>query len=140
MVDANVRASFRLVRAFGPKMAERGWGRILAIGSVNQARPAPRLAIYAATKAAMRALVLTAAKEYASRGVTVNTLTPGVIATDRNAQALSDPAFTETLLKSIPAGRFGTPEDCAGLALALCSDAGAYVTGADLVVDGGFSL
>lgn len=140
MVDANVRASFRLVRAFGPKMAERGWGRILAIGSVNQARPAPRLAIYAATKAAMRALVLTAAKEYAPGGVTVNTLTPGVIATDRNAQALSDPAFTETLLKSIPAGRFGTPEDCAGLALALCSDAGAYVTGADLVVDGGFSL
>ena len=50
------------------------------------------------------------------------------------------PAFTETLLKSIPAGRLGTPEDCAGLALALCSNAGAYVTGADLVVDGGFSL
>lgn len=83
MVDTNLRSSFILIREFGERMRERSFGRIIFIGSVNQARPAPRLAVYASTKAAARALVLTAAKEYAPFGVTVNTITPGVIATDR---------------------------------------------------------
>lgn len=140
MVRTNLRSSFRLVRAFGPSMAARGWGRIVSIGSVNQAHPAPRLAIYASTKAAQKALMLTAAKEWAARGVTVNTVTPGVIATDRNAKVLSDPTFADTLRESIPAKRFGSAEDCAGMVLALCSDACSYVTGADIPVDGGMSL
>ena len=140
MVDTNLRSSFRLVRAFGPAMGARGWGRIVSIGSVNQGHPAPRLAIYASTKAAQKALMLTAAKEWAAGGVTVNTVTPGVIATDRNAKVLSDPSFAEPLRETVPAGRFGTPEDCAGIVLALCSDACAYVTGADVPVDGGLSL
>lgn len=137
---ANVRASFQLVQAIAPKMCERKWGRIVCIGSVNQAHPAPRLAIYAASKAAFRALVLTAAKEYMPHGVTVNTVTPGVIATDRNAVALSDADFANPLRESIPAGRFGTPEDCAGAILYLASNEAAYVTGANIVIDGGFSL
>ena len=140
MVRTNLRSSFALVRAFGPTMAARGWGRIVSIGSVNQAHPAPRLAIYAAVKAAQRNLMLTAAKEWAAQGVTVNTVSPGVIATDRNAKVLSDAAFADPLRETIPAKRFGTPEDCAGLVLALCSDACAYVTGADIPVDGGLSL
>ena len=140
MVRTNLRSSFALVRAFAPRMAARGWGRIVSIGSVNQAHPAPRLAIYAAVKAAQRNLMLTAAKEWAAQGVTVNTVSPGVIATDRNAKVLSDAAFADPLRKTIPAKRFGTPEDCAGLVLALCSDACAYVTGADIPVDGGLSL
>ncbi|MBR1608975.1 MAG: SDR family oxidoreductase [Kiritimatiellae bacterium] len=140
MVMTNLRSSFRLVRLLGPAMAGRGWGRIVSIGSVNQGRPAPRLAIYAATKAAQKNLMLTAAKEWAASGVTVNTVTPGVIATDRNAKVLSDPAFADPLRESIPAKRFGTAEDCAGIVLALCSDACSYVTGADVVVDGGMSL
>ena len=140
MVRTNLRSSFRLVRAFGPAMAARGWGRIVSIGSVNQAHPAPRLAIYASTKAAQKALMLTAAKEWASGGVTVNTVTPGVITTDRNAKILSDPAFADPLRESIPAKRFGSAEDCAGIVLALCSDACSYVTGADILVDGGMSL
>lgn len=140
MVRTNLRSSFRLVRAFAPAMAARGWGRIVSVGSVNQAHPASRLAVYAATKAAQKALMLTAAKEWAPRGVTVNTVTPGVIATDRNAKVLSDPAFADPLRESIPAKRFGTAEDCAGIVLALCSDACSYVTGADILVDGGMSL
>ncbi len=140
MVRTNLRSSFQLVRGLAPLMAARGWGRVLAVGSVNQARPAPRLTVYASTKAALRSLVLTAAKEYARRGVTVNTLTPGTIATDRNAKVLSDRAFADALRESIPAGRFGTAEDCAGPALLLCSDAGAYINGADLSVDGGMAL
>ena len=140
MVRTNLRSSFALVRAFAPRMAARGWGRIVSIGSVNQAHPAPRLAVYAAVKAAQRNLMLTAAKEWAARGVTVNTVAPGVIATDRNAKVLSDAAFADPLRETIPAKRFGTPEDCAGIVLALCSDACSYVTGADIPVDGGMSL
>ena len=140
MVRTNLRSSFALVRAFAPRMAARGWGRIVSVGSVNQSHPAPRLAIYAAVKAAQKNLMLTAAKEWAARGVTVNTISPGVIATDRNAKVLSDAAFAEPLRESVPAGRFGTPEDCAGIVLALCSDACSYVTGADIPVDGGLSL
>ena len=140
MVRTNLRSSFLLVHLLGPRMAEKGWGRIVSIGSVNQGHPAPRLAIYASTKAAQKALMLTAAKEWAARGVTVNTVTPGVIATDRNAKVLSDPSFAEPLRESIPAKRFGSAEDCAGIVLALCSGACAYVTGADVAVDGGMSL
>lgn len=140
MARTNLRSSFRLVRAFGPAMAARGWGRIVSVGSVNQAHPAPRLAIYAATKAAQKNLMLTAAREWAANGVTVNTVTPGVIATDRNAKVLADPAFADPLRESIPAKRFGTAEDCAGIVVALCSDACSYITGADIPVDGGFSL
>ena len=140
MVDTNLRSSFRLVRAFGPAMAARGWGRIVSIGSVNQGHPAPRLAIYASTKAAQKALMLTAAREWAAQGVTVNTVTPGVIATDRNAKVLADPSFADPLRESIPAKRFGTAEDCAGIVAALCSDACSYITGADIAVDGGMSL
>ena len=140
MVRTNLRSSFVLVRAFGAAMSERGWGRIVSIGSVNQTHPAPRLAIYASTKAAQKSLMLTAAKEWAANGVTVNTVTPGVIATDRNAKVLSDPSFADPLRESIPAKRFGTAEDCAGIVLALASDACAYITGADISVDGGMSL
>lgn len=140
MVNTNLRSSFELVLAFGPAMAARGWGRIISIGSVNQARPAPRLAIYASTKAAQKAIMLTAAREWAARGVTVNTVTPGVITTDRNAKILSDPDFAESLRQDIPAKRFGSAEDCVGIVLALASDACSYITGADVAVDGGMSL
>jgi NAD(P)-dependent dehydrogenase (short-subunit alcohol dehydrogenase family) len=140
MARTNLRSSFRLVRAFASAMAGRGWGRIVSIGSVNQAKPAPRLAIYASLKAAQRNLMLTAAKEWAAHGVTVNTVTPGVIMTDRNTKVLSDPSFAEPLRESIPAKRFGTAEDCAGIVLALCSDACSYITGADIAVDGGMRL
>ena len=140
MVQTNLRSSFQLVKLLGPLMAESGWGRIVSIGSVNQGHPAPRLAIYAATKAAQKNLMLTAAREWAANGVTVNTVTPGVIETDRNAKILSDQSFADSLRQSIPARRFGRAEDCAGIVLALCSDACSYVTGADISVDGGMSL
>ena len=140
IADTNLRSSFMLVSALAPKMAARNWGRIISIGSVNQSSPAPRLCAYAATKAAQHNLILTCAKTYAASGVTANTISPGVIRTDRNAAALSDPAFAETLRTAIPANRFGAPEDCAGIALALASDACAYITGADIPVDGGMLI
>ena len=121
-------------------MAAKGWGRIISVGSVNAGHPAPRLAIYAAMKAAQKNMMLTAAKEWAANGVTANTISPGVIATDRNSKVLADASFADPLRETIPAKRFGTAEDCAGIVLALCSDACSYITGADIPVDGGMGL
>ena len=136
----NLRSCFQLIKAFAPHMVEQKWGRIISIGSINQAKPAGRLSIYAAGKAAQLNLMNTAAKEYAANGVTVNTITPGVIVTDRNREKLRDEAFADTIMQSIPARRFGTSEDCAGIAVLLASDAAAYITGADIPVAGGMQL
>lgn len=138
--QTNVGSAFRLVQAFAPGMCERRWGRIVAVGSVNQFRPSPRLAVYSATKAALQNLVLNAAKSYAPFGVTVNNLVPGVILTDRNVEALKDDAYRAKILGLVPAGNFGCPEDCAGAALLLASDAGRYITGIELPVTGGMHL
>jgi len=137
---ANLRSAFEFIRAFLPDMTARGWGRVLSIGSVNQWKPSPRLPLYAATKAAQVNLITGCARHNAASGVTFNNLAPGVITTDRNAGALANQAYKDQILAAIPAGRFGTPADCAALALLLCSDAGAYITGEDIAVDGGMRL
>jgi NAD(P)-dependent dehydrogenase (short-subunit alcohol dehydrogenase family) len=139
-VNVNLRSGFQLIQGVLPGMRARRWGRVLSIGSVNQWKQSPRLAVYAATKSALSNLMQNCARTYAADGITFNTLAPGVIATDRNRNALADAATVETLLQRIPAGRFGTPEDCAGAALLLCSDAGAYITGTDIPVAGGMQL
>lgn len=139
-VNVNLRSSIQLVHGVLPGMKERRWGRVLAIGSINQWKQSPRLAVYAATKAALSNLMQNCARAYAADGITFNTLAPGVIATDRNREALADSDTVERLLKAIPARRFGMPEDCAGAALLLCSEAGAYITGADIPVTGGMQL
>lgn len=136
----NLREQLALMQAVVPGMQARGWGRVLAIGSVQSARPHPDMMIYAATKAALVSMARNLARQVAADGVTVNVLSPGVIETQRNQAALSDAGYRAAVLRAIPAGRFGEPADCAGLALFLCSDAAAYVTGAEMRVDGGMSL
>ncbi len=138
--DANLRASFRMARRVLPGMVERKFGRIIAIGSVNQDKPSPRLGVYAATKSAQLNLVISLARYYSQYGITANNIAPGVIATDRNREALADPVRVEELLAGIPAKRFGRVEECAGVALLLASAAGGYITGADIPVAGGMQL
>lgn len=138
--QVNVAAPLRLIEAVLPSMKARKWGRILAIGSVNQFRPAARLPVYSATKAALGNIVRNAARSYGPFGITANTIAPGVIATDRNTGTLSSPGAVERLLGAIPARRFGEAEDCAAVALLLCSEAGSYITGADIPVTGGMHL
>ncbi len=138
--QTNLGSCFQLIRAFAPGMRERKWGRIVTVGSINQLRPAARLSIYSTTKAALANLTENLAKEFASDGVTVNNLVPGVILTDRNREALKDEALRESIRSSIPAGRFGSTGECVGAALLLASDAGSYITGAQLVVAGGWQL
>lgn len=137
---ANVRASIELIRAFLPGMRDRGFGRIISLGSVNQYRPAARLSVYAATKAAQNNVIMGVARVYAKYGITANNIAPGVIATDRNREVLSNEAAAAQIMGLIPSARFGTAEDCAALALLLASDAGSYINGADIPVDGGMHL
>jgi NAD(P)-dependent dehydrogenase (short-subunit alcohol dehydrogenase family) len=139
-VAANLRATFELIQLAAPAMLERGWGRILTVGSVQEAKPHPDMVVYAATKCAQTSMVHNLAKQFADRGVTVNNLAPGVILTDRNTGRLADETYAEKVLNAIPAGSFGEAQDCTGAALLLCSDAGRYITGQNLYVDGGMSL
>jgi len=139
-MQVNFHASLRLIQAAAPAMQNRRWGRILTVGSVQQACPHPEMAVYAASKSALDNLVRNLAKQLAPDGVTVNNLAPGVILTDRNTAALADGAYAARVRERIPLGEFATPEDCVGTAVLLCSEAGRYLTGQDIFVDGGMSL
>ncbi len=137
----NFDASVELLQAVVPGMQSRGWGRILTIGSVNQTRPEPELAIYAALKSAQHNLGINLARQLAQFGVTVNNLSPGLVATARNSWRRVDAAQWEnTEHNANPMGRAGTPDEMAGAALLLCSQAGSFITGADLQATGGAHL
>jgi len=136
-VAVNLRSTLELLQALVPAMQARGWGRVVTIGSVQQQRPHPSMLVYAGSKAMQHNWVLSLARQVGGSGVTVNNLAPGAIATARNREQLAREG--ERLLGNIPAGRFGRPEDLVGAALLLCSDAGSYINGASLLVDGGRS-
>ncbi|MGE3271186.1 MAG: SDR family NAD(P)-dependent oxidoreductase [Chloroflexota bacterium] len=139
-INVNLKAMFELTQLAVPQMCERGWGRVLMIGSVQQARPSAQMMVYAGTKHAQLNMARNLALQVAKSGVTVNNLAPGAIDTYRNEETLADPATVARLNERIPLGRVGQPDECAAAALLLCSDAGQYITGADLFVDGGLSL
>jgi len=139
-VETGFRSALELTAALVPCMAARGFGRVIGIGSVQSRRPAPTLPVYGVMKAALAHLMRNLGKDWAGRGVTANTISPGLIETDRNAELLADPAAHAALLARIPLGRSGVPEEVAGLALLLASGAGAYVTGEEIFVDGGLGL
>jgi NAD(P)-dependent dehydrogenase (short-subunit alcohol dehydrogenase family) len=134
-VSVNLRATLELLQALVPPMAERGWGRVLTIGSIQQISPHPAMLVYAGSKAMQHNWAINIARQAGMRGVTVNNLAPGIIATARNrAQLAKDDG---RLLARVPVGRLGRPDDLVGAALLLCSDAGEYINGANLFVDGG---
>lgn len=139
-MNTNVRSTLQLIQETVPHMRQAGWGRILNIGSVQQARPHQDMLVYAASKSALVNMVKNLAVQLAPSGITVNNLAPGTIRTARNEAALSDPAYEKLVESKIPLRKIGEPEDCAALAALLCSDAGRYITGADLAVDGGMGL
>lgn len=139
-MKVNVFSSLALTQKYYPAMKEKGWGRIIMVGSVQQHRPNPAMPIYSASKAAQMSLVECIAKDVAPYGVTVNNISPGVIATPRNEKVLSDPEFYKTAMKKIPAAFPGMASDCTGAFLLLASDEGRYITGADIKIDGGMSL
>ncbi len=139
-MNVNVRSSLAMIQKYYPHMKEQAWGRILTVGSVQQYRPHRDMAVYAASKCSLMSLVKNIAKQVAPYGVTVNNLCPGAIATPRNADAVADKEYLAKVLAGIPAGRMGLAEDCAPAALYLCSNEASYVTGSEIIVDGGMYL
>jgi glucose 1-dehydrogenase len=137
-IDVNLRSTMQLIQLLVPPMIERGWGRVVTLGSVQQAHPSPVMWVYAGNKAAQLNMARNLGTQIAGKGVTVNNLAPGAILTERNAAPLADPAFRATIEAKIPARRLGAPDDLIGAALLLCSDAGRYINNADLFVDGGW--
>lgn len=139
-LQVNFKSTLKAIQLYAPYMQKIGWGRIVTVGSVQQYKPHKDMAVYAASKAAQMNLVTNLAKQLAAFGVTVNNLSPGVIATPRNDAALSDKEYAKKVLEGIPAGYAGKAEDCSGAAVLLCSEEGRYITGIDLTVDGGMKL
>lgn len=140
-VAINFKSSYDMLQAALPPMGERGWGRVLTVGSINQYQPRPILATYAALKSAQFNLSQNLAAQYAHRGVSVNNIAPGLIQTERNRWRRDNMAdWNKTAAACCPMGRAGQPEDMVGAALLLCSDAGAYITGAELLITGGMHL
>lgn len=139
-LQTNLIASLMLIQTAVPHMKAQGWGRIITIGSVQEKKPHPQMLVYSASKAAQTNLAMSLAPQLARDGITVNNVAPGVIYTDRNREALSDAAYAKIVMDSIPAGSYGMPEDLSGIVSLLCSDAGRYITGQSIFVDGGKGL
>ncbi len=139
-LNCNLIASLMLIQSAVPYMQENNWGRIITIGSVQEMKPHPDMLIYSASKAAQTNMVKSLSLQLAKDNVTVNNVAPGVIYTDRNIKALSDPDYAKTVTASIPIGFYGQPDDCVGIVSLLASEEGRYITGQNIFVDGGKSV
>ena len=139
VMQTNVTAPFLCTKVFGTKMAARGWGRVINLGSIMSVISLPARTPYASSKAAVLGLTKTLALEWAGKGVTVNAICPGPFATEMNRQLLNDPAKYKDFIARIPLGRWGELHELAGAAVFLASDAASYVTGSALFVDGGWT-
>jgi 2-deoxy-D-gluconate 3-dehydrogenase len=138
ILDTNLTAPFILARELGGAMLRRGSGKIIFIASLLSFQGGIRVPGYAASKGGIAQVTKALANEWGARGVNVNAIAPGYIATD-NTQALrDDPERSRDILARIPAGRWGRPEDIASTAVFLASDAAAYLHGTVIPVDGGW--
>ena len=138
VVEVNLSAQFVLAREFGKDMVARGGGKIVFTASLMTYQGGITVPGYAASKGGIGTLTMALSNEWASKGVNVNAIAPGYIATDVTAPLQADPERNPAILARIPAGRWGTPEDLMGAVVFLASDAANYVSGEVLVVDGGW--
>jgi 2-deoxy-D-gluconate 3-dehydrogenase len=138
VIEVNLNAQFVLTREFGKAMVERGSGKVIFTASLLTFQGGITVPGYAASKGGIGQLTMALANEWAGRGVNVNAIAPGYIATDITTALRNDPVRSEEILTRIPAGRWGDPEDFKGPAVFLASEAAAYVHGTTLLVDGGW--
>jgi NAD(P)-dependent dehydrogenase (short-subunit alcohol dehydrogenase family) len=136
----NLEAPLALIRAFAPAMAERGWGRIVNLGSQQSFRAFNSSGAYGISKGAIVSLTRSVAEHYSKFGVTCNTLAPGFVVTPLSEKFVAaNPDFAAAHAAKSMIGRNGTPSDFVGAAVFLCSDASAFVTSSTLFVDGGYN-
>lgn len=139
-LNVNLRSTIGMLQSCLPRMAERGWGRVVSIGSINQFGPKPIVTAYAATKAAQHNLIQSQARAYAQTGVILNTLAPGLIDTDRNAGRKSSDAdaWASYVAEANWMGRAGHVDEMVGAALFLSTQASSFMTGEVLTLSGGY--
>jgi NAD(P)-dependent dehydrogenase (short-subunit alcohol dehydrogenase family) len=140
VVGTNLSGAMLCSRAVVPHMKAQQWGRIINLGSILSFVGIPQRAAYASSKAGLLGLTRAMALDLASDGITVNALCPGVFKTEINRPILNDPEYLREFLKQIPLGRMGDPDELKGAAVFLASEAGRYMTGAALMVDGGWTV
>jgi 2-deoxy-D-gluconate 3-dehydrogenase len=138
VLSLNLDAPFILAREIGKKMIEKGSGKIIFTCSLLSFQGGINVPGYAASKGALSSLVKALANEWASKGVNVNGIAPGYIATDNTEALRNDPDRSASIMSRIPAGRWGEPEDFKGPTVFLASEAASYISGTILTVDGGW--
>ena len=137
MINVNLRAPYMLIRQISKLMKKNRYGRIINISSIFGVVSREKRSVYTTTKYGLRGMTVTAALELAKYNVLVNAVSPGFIRTDMTAKNLSKKE-QEQIIKQIPMHRFGTPEDISRTVLFLASPYNSYMTGQNIVVDGGY--
>jgi len=138
VLDANLTSVFLMCRAFVPHMTGTGYGRVLNMASIMSHVSLPGRTAYSASKAALLGVTRALALEVAGQGITVNGISPGPFGTEMNLSLMQNPAVNAEFLASIPVGRWGKVEEIGALACYLCSESASFITGTDLLIDGGW--
>ena len=138
ILAVNLTSIFLMSRAFVPAMKQARYGRIVNLSSVTSLTAAPARSGYAATKAGILGLTRSLALELAEWGITVNSVSPGTFATEMNAPLLNDPRISRQFLSRIPVGRWGRPSEIGAVVEHLCSPESSFITGTDILIDGGW--
>lgn len=139
VLDASLISTFLMSRAFVPGMKGSGYGRILNMTSIMSHVSLPGRTAYSSAKAALLGFTRALALELASERITVNGISPGPFGTDMNAAVINNPEANTQFLASLPVGRWGKIEEIGALACYLCSEAAGFITGTDILIDGGWT-
>ena len=138
VMDTNVTAAFLLCRSFVPVMKGQGYGRILNLTSIMSHVSLPHRIAYSTSKTALLGMTRTLALELAGDAITVNGISPGPFGTEMNKPLMENPEINAQFVASIPLGRWGKVEEIGSLAVFLCSDEAGFITGTDILIDGGW--